>query len=73
MVVKHENLDFIVRSQIEETSDLKNGEKNKGEKVSLKCVGTLVRPLWRAAGYRDKAHALAARPVGNGPGQFLGC
>ena len=41
-------------------------EKNRGKKGLLQSVGTLVRPLWRAAGAGAKAPALAARPVGNG-------
>ena len=35
-------------------------------------LGTVVRPLWGAAASRAKDPPLAARPVGNGPGQFLG-
>ena len=44
----------------------------RGKEGWLQSMGTLVHPLWRLAGSGAKAPPLAARPVGNGPGQFLG-
>jgi len=56
-------MDIEIRSQHEQTRDLKKSDESKGKKGSLKSVGPVVRPLWRAAssGAKAKAPPLAAR------------
>ena len=48
--------------QLQAMSDFGRSEKNKGEKGSIQSVGTVVWPLWRAAGSGAKAPPLATRP-----------
>jgi len=50
-----------VRFVIEETSDFTKRGENRGKSGSLQSVGTVVRPLWRAARARTKAPVLATR------------